>query len=89
MMIVDLEKQLKNIRKTQRKYEQQLTVLLEKQGKNLTTVKGIKTIIVSKIVAHSDGIERFANLDSFIQYAGIAPREKSSGKLKRHIKSKT
>lgn len=89
MMITELEKQLKNIRKTQQKCQQQLTILLEKQGKNLTTMKGMKTILASKIVAHSGGIERFANLDSFIQYAGIAPREKSSGKTKRHSKSKT
>lgn len=89
LIIVELEKQLKSIRKTQQKCERQLTVLLEKQGENLTTIKGIKTILASKIVAHSGGIERFANLDSFIQYAGIAPREKSSGKTKRHSKSKT
>lgn len=89
MMITELEKQLKNIRKTQQKCQQQLAILLEKQGKNLTTMKGMKTVLASKIVAHSGGIERFANLDSFIQYAGIAPREKSSGKTKRHSKSKT
>jgi transposase len=88
MMIADLEKQLKNVRKTQKKCADQLQVLLEKQGKNLTSIKGIKTILSAKIVAHSGGIERFANLDSFIQYAGIAPREKSSGKLKRHSKGK-
>ena len=89
MILGDLEKQLKNVRKTQRKCEEQLTILLEKQGKNLTTIKGIKTILSAKIVSHSGGIERFTNLDSFIQYAGIAPREKSSGKTKRYSKSKT
>lgn len=89
MILSEREKELKQVRKTQRKCHEQLTILLEKQGKNLTTIKGIKTILASKIVAHSGGIERFANLDSFIQYAGIAPREKSSGKTKRHSKSKT
>lgn len=89
MMITELEKQLKNIRKTQKKCQEQLIVLLEKQGKNLMTIKGMKTILSAKIVGHSGGIERFVNLDSFIQYAGIAPREKSSGKIKRHSKSKT
>jgi transposase len=89
MIIMELTKQLKNIRSTQKKCQEQLAVLLEKQGKNLTTIKGIKTILASKIVAHSGGIERFANLDGFIQYAGIAPREKSSGRMKRHTKSKT
>ena len=89
MIIAELEKQLKQVRITQKKCQKQLTELLEKQGKNLTTMKGIKIILASKIVAHSGGIERFSNLDSFIQYAGIAPREKSSGKTKRHTKSKT
>lgn len=89
MIIEDLEKQLKNVRKTQKKCQEHLDVLLENQGKNLTTIKGIKTVLSAKIVAHSGGIERFENLDSFIQYSGIAPREKSSGKTKRHSKSKT
>jgi len=48
MMIADLEKQLKNIRKTQKKCQEQLAILLEKQGKNLTTIKGIKTILSAK-----------------------------------------
>lgn len=89
LIITEREKQLKNIRKTQRTCTKQLGILLNKQGGNLTTMKGVKTIIASKIVAHSGGIKRFANLDSFIQYAGIAPREKSSGRSKRHTKSKT
>jgi transposase len=87
MIITELEKQLKNIRKTQKKCQEQLTVLLEKQGKNLITIKGVKTVLAAKIVAHSGGIERFRNLDDFIQYAGIAPREKSSRKIKKHKKA--
>lgn len=89
IIITALEKQLKQIRKTQKQCQEQLTVLLEEQGSNLMTIKGIKTVLAAKIVAHSGGIERFTNLDSFIQYAGIAPREKSSGRTKRHSKSKT
>jgi len=89
MIITALEKQLKQVRKTQKQCQEQLAALLEEQGKNLMTIKGIKTVLAAKIVAHSGGIERFTNLDSFIQYAGIAPREKSSGRTKRHSKSKT
>lgn len=89
MIVTSLEKQLKQVRKTQKQCQEQLMILLEKQGKNLMTIKGIKTVLAAKIVAHSGGIERFTSLDSFIQYAGIAPREKSSGKTKRHAKSKT
>jgi transposase len=89
MIITQLEKQLKSVRRTQKKCQEELRLLLIRQGKNLTTIKGIKTILAAKIVAHSGGIERFSNLDGFIQYAGIAPREKSSGRTKRHTKSKT
>lgn len=89
MIITELTKQLKSVRKTQKKCQEELSILLAKQGQNLTTIKGLKTILAAKIVAHSGGIERFQNLDSFIQYAGIAPREKSSGKTKRYTKSKT
>lgn len=88
MIITEREKELKQVRKTQKKCSEQLAVLLEKQGKNLTTIKGIKTILAAKLVAHSGGIERFANIDDFIQYAGIAPKETSSGKSKRHKKAK-
>jgi transposase len=88
IMITELEKQLKNIRKTQTVCKKQLDLLLKNQGENLTSMKGMSTVFAAKIVAHSGGIERFTNLDSFIQYAGIAPKEKSSGRTKRHIKNK-
>ena len=88
IMITELEKQLRNIRKTQKTCKEQLDIQLKNQGENLTTMKGMSTIFAAKIVAHSGGIERFTSLDSFIQYAGIAPKEKSSGRTKRHIKNK-
>ena len=88
MILIELEKQLKNIRKTQKACKEQLDILLKNQGGNLTSMKGMSTVFAAKIVAHSGGIERFTSLDSFIQYAGIAPKEKSSGRTKRHIKNK-
>jgi len=39
------------------------------------------------MLAYANGIERFAALDKFICYAGIAPKEKSSGKTKRYVQS--
>ena len=88
MMIEERKKTLQQARKTQRICEKKLEELLEKQGKNLTSIIGIGTILAAKIVAHSGGIERFKNLNDFIQYAGIAPKESSSGKSKRHKKAK-
>jgi transposase len=64
-----------------------MEVLLEGQGKNLTTMKGISTIIAAKIVTCTNGIDRFQTIWKFLQYAGIAPKERSSGKIKRHVQS--
>jgi len=49
-------------------------------------MRGISTILSAKLVAHTNGIERFKNLDKFIRYAGISPLERSSGKSKKYIK---
>jgi transposase len=88
MMIQEREKSLAQVRKTQQNCGKTLDKLLTVQGKNLTTFHGVSTILAAKIVAHSGGIERFNNINDFIQYAGIAPREHSSGKTKRHKKAK-
>jgi transposase len=88
MIISEREKSLQTVRKTQQKCEKQLSKLLTKQGSNLTSFKGVSTILAAKIVAHSGGIERFKNINDFIQYAGIAPKEQSSGRSKRHKKAK-
>ena len=86
--IIEERRQIKKqIEKSKRVWKKELAVLLEKQGKNLTTMKGIDTVLAAKIVAHSGGIERFKNIDDFVQYSGIAPKEVSSGKSKRHKKA--
>ncbi len=87
-IIKEKQQELKRIRTTQKKLEAELKVLLQGYGSNLTTVKGISTITAAKLVAHTNGIERFGNRDKFLRYAGIAPVEKSSGKGKHHIQSK-
>jgi transposase len=79
------QQELKRIRKTQRECVKRITPLLERQGKNLISIKGIDTILAAKIVTHSGGIERFNNIWAFIRYAGISPKEKSSGKKKRKV----
>lgn len=78
---------LERIKKMQQKLTKQLARILPSQAVNLTTMKGISTILAAKLVVHANGIERFRNLDKFIRYAGIAPIEKSSGKTKRYIKT--
>lgn len=89
LIIKTKKQQLNKIKVTQKQAVKELAKLLLNQGKNLTTIKGIKTVLAAKIVAHGGGIERFANLDGFIRYAGIAPIERSSGRTKRQIKNNT
>lgn len=76
----------KQVKQTQKKCRTQLKALLAGQGANLTTMKGIDTILAARLVAHSGGGKRFANVNRFIRYAGIAPIERSSGKTKRYVK---
>lgn len=89
LIIKAKKQQLNKIKVTQKQAVKELAKLLLNQGKNLTAIKGIKTVLAAKIVAHTGGIERFANLDGFIRYAGIAPIERSSGRSKRQIKNNT
>jgi len=78
--------ELGRIKRLQKKLTNKLSLLIQTQGKNLTTIKGVSTIIAARIVAHANGIERFPTVSKFIRYAGIAPVEKSSGKKKRHLR---
>jgi transposase len=80
------QKDLKRVRQLQKKLTKELAILLESQGKNLTTIKGVSTVTAARIVAHANGINRFSKVSKFIRYAGIAPVERSSGKRKRHLR---
>lgn len=83
------QQELARIRQTQKQCVVKLRELLLNQGANLTSMKGVAVVLAAKIVAHSGGINRFKNINDFIQYAGIAPKEKSSGKTKRHVNNQT
>lgn len=90
LIIQEKKEDLKRIRKRETKLKQRLNLLLEKQGgTNLTTMKGISTILAARIISQIGDIRNFANLDKFIKYAGIAPLEESSGKTKGYRKNRT
>ncbi len=89
LIIGEKRKDLRRIIKLETKVKQKLSLLLESQGNNLTTMKGIATVLAAKILAQTGDITKFANINKFIKYAGIAPLEKSSGKTKRHHQSRT
>ena len=86
LIIEEKQKEKTRIRNLQKKLKGELDGLLTVQGKNLTTIKGIDTVLAARIVAHANGIDRFSAVNKFIRYAGIAPVERSSGKNKRHIR---
>ncbi len=79
--------ELSSIQKQQKKLEKEFMSLLVGQGINLITFPGIGIVSAAKILAYTGGIERFPTVDKFLSYAGIAPKERSSGKSKRYIQN--
>lgn len=80
------KKELAFTKQTKRKTEQDLKTLFTTcGGKNLTEIRGIGVVIAARLVAHTNGIERFRNRNAYVRYAGIAPIERSSGKAKRFV----
>jgi transposase len=77
---------LTRVKLLQKRLIDRLSSLIANQGANLTTIKGVSTILAARIVAHANGIDRFSTISKFIRYAGIAPIERSSGKKKRHLR---
>jgi|RhiMetdeSRZDD1v2_1073273.scaffolds.fasta_scaffold477304_1 transposase len=86
-IIREKQQERRKIVRKQHGLEKNFESLLEEQEKNLTTVPGIGVILAARIVAHTDSLERFATIDKFLQYAGIAPLERSSGQLKRAVQN--
>jgi transposase len=85
LIISEKEAELKAAKKTKYKLEKELAIQLASYGQNLTTVVGLGTVLVARLLAHTNNIERFKTQAKYIRYAGISPRERSSGKSKRHI----
>jgi transposase len=84
LIVKDKTRELRSIQKRQTHLTRELNKLLEGHGKNLTTFQGVGIISAAKVVAYTNGVERFKTVDKFLRYAGIAPKEKSSGKAKGH-----
>lgn len=89
LIIKEKKENLRKIVQLRKKLENNLDSLLsQNQATNLTSMRGVSTILAARVIAHTKGIERFSKIDKFIKYAGIAPLEKSSGKSVRHIRNK-
>lgn len=67
--------------------EKDLKELME--GYTIQTASGCGIVIAAKIVAEVGDIARFDSPASLAKYAGCAPRECSSGKRNRHMKTRS
>jgi len=82
-------KRLADIRKEVKEIETELQTLIEKTGQKITTLSGCGTVLGAMILAEVKGVERFSSPSALAKYAGLSPREKSSGKTFRHVKTKS
>lgn len=82
-------KRLKQLNQEREIVEEKLESLVAKTGQNLKTIPGIDTVATARIIGETKDISRFKGADKYVRYAGIAPRESSSGKKIKFRKSKS
>jgi transposase len=82
-------KRLLDIRAEVKEIEQELKLLIQQTEQKIETLNGCGTVLASQVLAEIRNIERFHSPHSLAKYAGLCPREKSSGKTRRHIKTKS
>jgi transposase len=88
-IIGEKKNELKRIKDLQEKLKKRLSTILPTSGLRLISIKGISTVLAARLTAHIKDINRFKNINKFIQYTGIAPVERSSGKSRaRHQNSR-
>ncbi len=81
-------KRLQQIRQEVREMEAELAQLIEKSGQKLTTMSGCAVVLAATILGEVRDITRFHSSHALAKYAGLAPREYSSGKRWRHRKTR-
>jgi len=62
---------------------------LLKDNYTIQTASGYGVVLASTIVGEIGDINRFASPGALSKYAGCSPRERSSGKKVRHVKSRS
>lgn len=68
--------------------EKEMEILL-KENYTIQTASGCGTVIAGMIVGEIGDINRFHSPGALAKYAGCSPRERSSGKKVRHVKSRS
>ena len=80
--LVDIRKEIKEI-------EEELRILVNQTGQKIETMNGCGLVLAASVLAEVKNIDRFASDDALAKYGGFCPRERSSGKTIRHIKTKS
>jgi len=68
--------------------EDQIRKLIDSTNIKIETLPGCGLVTAATIIAEVSDIDRFKSASKLAKYAGLAPREKSSGKTKNMFKSK-
>jgi len=82
-------KRLLDIRDEAKEIENELSCLILQTNQKIETLNGCGIVLASQVLAEVRNIDRFHSPHSLAKYAGLCPREKSSGKTKKHIKTKS
>ena len=69
--------------------EKDMTTLLDTGGYTIQTASGCGLVLSSTIIGEIGDINRFTSPGALSKYAGCSPRERSSGKKTRHVKSRS
>jgi len=80
---------LEALRKEIKEITNDLELLIEESGHTISTANGCGIVIASMIIGETGDISRFKSPGALAKYAGCAPREHSSGKTRRHRKTKS
>jgi len=82
-------KRLLAIREELKEIEIELQSLIEQTGQKITTLNGCGIALGAKVLAEVKDITNFTSPSALAKYAGLCPRERSSGKTFRHVKTKS
>jgi len=81
-------KRIKEIKKDVEIIEQGLRALVDKTGQKIETMNGCGLVLAASLIAEIKDIQRFRSPSALAKYGGLCPREHSSGKKIRHIKTR-
>lgn len=82
-------RRMREIRKDVGIIEEGLRTLVDKTGQKIETMNGCGLVLAASLIAEIKGVERFKSPSALAKYGGLCPREHSSGKKIRHIKTKS